>query len=581
MRKRNFLLIISTLLIVMLGVFSASVYAEETASTKEELQAAIDKSVDSPVTVNLTQSLDLDGGEEAWKDNNTVYTASFFIPEGANITINGGDNTITSKANYIFFAGKGKSNLVINNLNIEATNASGTAIYMYRDAACSVTLNECDFNVTRHGIFYAQATSGTELSDISVNVSKSNIINTSIPDPEKSFKGSTGGIAIKDFGNTCNVTVSDTNIKGFAYSFDVWSYNPDREHATGPVINILKTNCYGFSAINAWTIGATYNIENSYLVGVNPLSGGANDFATIVFNADIYDLFGGTHAVNNTLTIKDSTVTNAVYGTNNEDLIRIDCGVDKLVLSGNVKFIDTSKRNNGVLDLGSMSFDEYKHFVDNNIDTTEATLEFSEGLELLPPADVYYYWLVSGEKQGGIYEFYEPFESSSITLMDGEFLQLLHDITLDHSVSTSADIIFINDGYTITIPNGYNFTVGKDAVIPENMFVAPEGYEIVVTDNGDDTITYYAAQVLVNNTTGTPFYTKEDEEVSNTETGYYWDVEAEADVNSVEATFTSETEGKSLTQAWDLSKLSGDGNVSFSVLLLGAPDDVTATIRSK
>lgn len=394
-------------------------------------------------------------------------------------------------------------------------------------------------------------------------------------------RGITGGIAIKDFGNTCKVNVSETAIKGFAYSLDVWSYN-DADKATGPAIDLSGVTCYGFSAINAWTVGATYNVDSSYLVGVNPFSGGANDFATIVFNADIYDMFGGTHAVNNTLTIKDSTVTNAVYGTNNEDLIRIDCGVDKLVLSGNVKFIDTSNRNDGVLDLASMSFEEYKYFVDNNIDTTEATLEFSEGLELLPPADVYYYWLVNGKPQGGIYGFYEPFESPSITLTDGEFIQLINNVTLDRSASTTADLTFINDGgYTITIPDGYSLTVGKDSVIPEGMLVAPEGYEIAVTESDNETVTYYSVKTLINDIAGTPFYTKEDEEVSETETGYYWDVEATADVNNVEATFTSETEGKSLTQAWDLSKLSGDGNISFSVLLLGAPDDVKATIISK
>ena len=76
----------------MLGMFSASVYAEETASTKEELQAAIDKSVESPVTVTLTQSLDVSNGTPAGSG-----TASFIIPAGADITINAGGNKITTE----------------------------------------------------------------------------------------------------------------------------------------------------------------------------------------------------------------------------------------------------------------------------------------------------------------------------------------------------------------------------------------------------------------------------------------------------------------------------------------------------
>lgn len=97
-----------------------------------------------------------------------------------------------------------------------------------------------------------------------------------------------------------------------------------------------------------------YTIKGSTVKGINTSSAPSNSFAAIVFNDDIYDQFAQAHSVNNTLTIADSTITNFQGGSCTENLLRIDCGITKLILSGEVKFADTTGNIAAALQLDSM-----------------------------------------------------------------------------------------------------------------------------------------------------------------------------------------------------------------------------------
>ena len=111
---------------------------------------------------------------------------------------------------------------------------------------------------------------------------------------------------------------------------------------TGLKVDVVDSTLRGWTGLNIWGSSAVYTIKGSTVKGINTSSAPSNSFAAIVFNDDIYDQFAQAHSVNNTLTIADSTITNFQGGPCTENLLRIDCGITKLILSGEVKFADTT-----------------------------------------------------------------------------------------------------------------------------------------------------------------------------------------------------------------------------------------------
>lgn len=72
-----------------------------------------------------------------------------------------------------------------------------------------------------------------------------------------------------------------------------------------------------------------------------------------------------------------------------------------------------------------------------------------------------------------------------------------------------------------------------------------------------------------------------DTDDTNTIVGYYFDAKAAANVNTAVATFTSETDKRTVEKTLNLSSISGNGDVEFSILLLNAPLDVKGSILYK
>ena len=119
---------------------------------------------------------------------------------------------------------------------------------------------------------------------------------------------------------------------------------------------------------------------------------------------------------------------------------------------------------------------------------------------------VYYYWYEDGEKAGGKYGFYEPFEGPDPVLMDGEFIELLSDIQLTKDVSFTetcswGDPISVGGTFGLTFGkydidlNGFEFALPTGVSVKTDkqtsIFTAAEaGYAIVETAISEDDFHY-------------------------------------------------------------------------------------------
>ena len=120
---------------------------------------------------------------------------------------------------------------------------------------------------------------------------------------------------------------------------------------------------------------------------------------------------------------------------------------------------------------------------------------------------VYYYWLNNdGTADGGIYNFYAPFEGPDPVLMSGEFIELKGNVTLTKDVTYLQEcsfgdpiykggtftLIFGNYGidlnsYAFVLPLGVSCITDKQT----NIFSAPEGYEVRETYDAIENTYFY------------------------------------------------------------------------------------------
>lgn len=147
--------------------------------------------------------------------------------------------------------------------------------------------------------------------------------------------------------------------------------------------------------------------------------------------------------------------------------------------------------------------DGYKVVLDNGLYFVVPNSDPREGVDVYPDRSntVYYYWLNGdGSRDGGVYNFYAPFEGPEPVLMDGEFVELLGNVKLTKDVTYIEDLpdedwgpnaepIFTGGTFYLTFgefsidPNGYRFPipVGVTVVCDKqtNVFSAPAGYHLV------------------------------------------------------------------------------------------------------
>ena len=219
-----------------------------------------------------------------------------------------------------------------------------------------VTLQDCLMYVKDRGISYVQdglSENGALVLD------NTQIRSTRVSDYEtQTAIGDFRGISIYDVKNTEVTLKNGSELSGFGYCINVTGKADEVGVAdtSGLKVTVEDSQLRGWTGMNIWGSYASYTITNSRVLGINTSTGSSNSFAALVFNRDLYNQFAGRKALDNTLTIADSTITNyqpeGLLTT--ESLLRIDSGVKTLTFAGEVQFIDTTGKEKAALYLGGM-----------------------------------------------------------------------------------------------------------------------------------------------------------------------------------------------------------------------------------
>ena len=135
-----------------------------------------------------------------------------------------------------------------------------------------------------------------------------------------------------------------------------------------------------------------------------------------------------------------------------------------------------------------------------------------EAVNIYPENRIYYYWSTGSGTSGQIIDFYAPLEGPDPIMEDGEFIQLIEDVTLTKDVEwveesswntpifqggtfglTFGEFDIYLNGYTFTLPAGVICKTDRQTTI----FSAPEGCMIVETAISDgDFIYQYVSAIL-------------------------------------------------------------------------------------
>lgn len=396
----------------------------------------------------------------AAEDGDTItllqdVTISEALSINAGITIEGSGKTITDSAGAMKPAINIYTDKAVN-INDLTINGAERAFDLL-DPAAKLSLTNCTLNVSKRGI----TCSLTEYDGMSLTLDGTKVNNTKVSDYNTSVvhDQDARGISLWGTKNTTVTLKNGSELNGFSYCINVSGEQSESGVADtkGLIVTVEDSTPRGWTGFNVWGSEGTYNLTRSTVLGVNVSSGTSDNFAAIVFNDDLYDLFESAHAENNILNITDSTITNYQGGTCVEELLRIDCGITKLNLSGEVNFVDTTGNISSALYLASMS--NPMAFLKNSVNTEGATVTCTtkDGAELpfAPSYTAYYYWAQGEGFQGVNCDLKDIFTSSDYTLYSGEYIDLLSDATLDGDVTAAlaegSGSFTLNQGeYTVT-----------------------------------------------------------------------------------------------------------------------------------
>lgn len=378
--------------------------------------------------------------------------------------------------------------VALSNLTV---NGAVRGIWLSATSA-QTTLTTCTLNVSERGIHMPTGT----YSGVNLVLNATAINNTLVSDYDTDvvLNQQSRGISLWNIKNSAVTLRNGSSLNGFSYSINV-SGDADSQSGVadtaGLVVTVEGSTIRGWTGMNVWGSLGTYNVVNSTIKGVNNSSGGSNSFAALVFNDDIYDQFENAHAENNALNISNSTITNYQGGSNVEELLRIDCGITKLTLSGTVNFADTSGHIATALDIAKMK-DPFSFLRDSVVVEQGATINCTTvdggDLPFAPSYIARYYW---DNDSGGYDECYvaniaDVFESKSgYTLCSGEYLDLVADATLsdDAKVALASGESFTFNrktfnvsGGTVVLPEGV--AVKTDAA-NNGLFKAAEGCRLI------------------------------------------------------------------------------------------------------
>ncbi|BAK43670.1 InlB B-repeat-containing protein [Eggerthella sp. YY7918] len=368
-----------------------------------------------------------------------------------------------------------------------------------------VTLIGCTLNVSERGI---DSQKDIPYENMSIILDNTVINNSGVSNYETqtTYHTDSRGISLYNSKNSVVKVQNESSINGFAYCVNV----SGRENSNGVrdteglKVEVVDSVLRGWAGFNVWGSLAEYSIISSTVKGINTQNEGANSFAAIVFNDDIYDQFAQTHAENNILNITDSTITNYQGGSCIEDLLRIDCGITALNLSGVVNFVDTTGNVEGALDLEEMS-DPFA-FLQKQVHraggtTVNCTTVDGASLAFAPDYLAYYY---RDDGKGGFKgtsrtDFADIVTGNGYTFRAGEYIDLLADVNLAENITVNLEegtgTFTLNrkghaiTGGTITLPQGVS--VKTDAP-NEGLFAAAAGCVLLEGVVGD--VYTYSAQ---------------------------------------------------------------------------------------
>ena len=279
---------------------------------------------------------------------NAALTETLSIDKG--LTIEGSGFTVTAEGLAPAIQVSTSEPVVIKNLTLTGVQRG----IKMNNSAVNLALTGCTINASLRGI----DSPSLEYSGISLVLDNTaiNCSDVSDYDTQVKYDQSCRGISLWNIKDSQVILKNSSSINGFSYCINVSGAQSESGvcDTTGLKVDVVDSTLHGWTGLNIWGSSAVYTIKGSTVKGINTSSAPSNSFAAIVFNDDIYDQFAQAHSVNNTLTIADSTITNFQGGSCTENLLRIDCGITKLILSGEVKFADTTGNIAAALQLDSM-----------------------------------------------------------------------------------------------------------------------------------------------------------------------------------------------------------------------------------
>lgn len=240
------------------------------AADTNDLQAQINNAV-AGSTVTLTGNVTLDTTLAI--DKAITIDGS---PNKYSITYSGVGSAISVTA---------QAAVTLKNLKLNAVSNGAYAVSL-TSSQPNLSIQNCEITANNRGI-NMYPTGGC--TNGKLTVTDSTILNSQITDYENAAViGDTRGIALFDVKKS-SIEIINSAIKGFGYSINTsgTADNNDVRLAEN-VFDITDSAIWGWSVLNIWTIGNTFDITNSDLRGINKATGGANSFSAIVLNESIY-----------------------------------------------------------------------------------------------------------------------------------------------------------------------------------------------------------------------------------------------------------------------------------------------------
>lgn len=305
MKQNKKILSLLMALVMCLSLLPSVAFAADTSGLQDLIND------DTSGTVTLTQDYIL-------SDTVTIDKA---------ITINGNGHSVTlNAASTPVLAVNTSSAVEIQNLTVTAgTNGVGIDLW---NLNAKVTLTNTTVNASSRGIRFFNT--GT-FSGVRLTLDNSNILNSGVTDGNyetNTTVGDTRGISVYGVINSTITLKNHSSIKGYGYSINT---SADLKNGVRPGNNtyeITDSSIWGWSALNVWTVGNTFNITNSDLRGINPLTTNWNSFSTIVLNNGIYGTDPESNGVEpNKINVSGGTIK-AIKTTDsqyvNQTLFRLD-----------------------------------------------------------------------------------------------------------------------------------------------------------------------------------------------------------------------------------------------------------------